>query len=788
MADKIGSMAIYLGAVTDQLDRDLKKGARMVDEFGVRASRVGRSNPADFAVRVDSGKAAAALKDTEGRIRNLDRTARESSGSIRGSMAGVWTIARGNLLAEGVKSLAGGVWDTVKGSIQLAGEFEKTGVAFEVMLGSADKAKGMIEDLKDFAAESPLTLSQVTDHAKKLLASGTSQGQVVPTIRALSDVSVGDPEILGRMVYAYGQVRAAGRLYGTELRQFTETGVPLIKALADALKVPEDRIKSMVEEGRIGFPDLQKAIKGLTDEGGKYAGMTEKYSRTFAGQMDRLGDAWQTVKREFGTAMIEEFGLKEAAGDVGRFTERIKMLINDARPLLKFVGDLGKGLAQVAAEGLRVAQIVGTASVEIFSSRFPETLKNVRDGVGELQNFKINPATVARFGVSLAEGIASAIETVRPYWRSFVDDFVVPIRDILADIPRFLAKVDLSWKTANTIALKGPGEAIASLAARAKMDAQEDRAKRDAKHYNLPLAQAYDIGTYQDIGTKFAAERDAAKEKANDARERIRWQTNTPERERELLDIATRFEAEAANLSTAIANSQAKLAELVKFGQQSKPAEQSWKTMLEKLTLKLERQDEWDKIQAGARKAYGDVGDKGQTSLSKLAMTPYFQGTKEAARELLGVVSARGASALFGAEPLRADKVDVPARVSELGVDLMKKLADPVAKFSQDLGDLQLLRDNKRIGEREYSLAAADLVKGLGDHAGVGQQHLPSAVEFGSQQLANMVASATGGQGPTTVEGLLAAIKDINAQQLEAAKAIAAGIAQSPVPVTLPTR
>ena len=116
-----------------------------------------------------------------------------------------------------------------KESLFLADKLEQVSISFEVLTGSAEKSQKLLMDLRQLAKESPtLELLSIRDTAKQLIAFGIDSESVVGTIKMLGDVSAATGVDISRIGYAYGQVRSAGRLYGTELRQFTEAGVPLL--------------------------------------------------------------------------------------------------------------------------------------------------------------------------------------------------------------------------------------------------------------------------------------------------------------------------------------------------------------------------------------------------------------------------------------------------------------------------------------------------------------------------------------------------------------------------------
>jgi len=233
-------------------------------------------------------------------------------GSNFSTMAGAFTV--GGLAVNAVTAAFNGVVDAGKNVLKGATDFEQSRVAFETMLGSADKAKKMLKEVSDFAAKTPFELPEVVTGAKQLLAYNIEADKIIPTFKALGNIAAGvGKDKLPQLILAFGQVKAATKLTGQELRQFTEAGVPLLSTLATQMGKTEEEIKKMVETGKIGFPDVEKALFGMSQEGGKFAGLMEKQSLTLGGVMSNLSDNFGRIGREIvgisDTGDIKEGGI-----------------------------------------------------------------------------------------------------------------------------------------------------------------------------------------------------------------------------------------------------------------------------------------------------------------------------------------------------------------------------------------------------------------------------------------------------------------------------------------------
>lgn len=180
------------------------------------------------------------------------------------------------------------------------GQFQQLEVAFNTMLGSADKADALMAQLVRTAAITPFDLEGVAQGAKQLLAYGMEAEKVNETLIRLGDIAAGLSMPLNDLVYLYGTTMAQGRLYTQDLNQFTGRGIPMIQELAKVFGVAESKVKDLVEAGRVGFPEVQKVIENLTGEGSKFGGLMEEQSKTISGQIRNIKDDIASMFNDMG--------------------------------------------------------------------------------------------------------------------------------------------------------------------------------------------------------------------------------------------------------------------------------------------------------------------------------------------------------------------------------------------------------------------------------------------------------------------------------------------------------
>ena len=249
-----------------------------------------------------------------------------------------------------------GLSDLALQSVRVAASFENTRVSFETMLGSGQKATELLSQLVREAAVTPFELKDLTEIGQRLLAMGIAADQLVPTIRVLGDIGAGvGTEKLPQLTLALGQVRAAGKLTGNELRQFTEAGVPLLEALAEKGGKSVKILAKEVTDGKIGFDEVNAALAGLTEQGGKFFGLMNKQSQTLTGLTSTLKDDFNSLLRSVGEGINE--GLKEAVKSADGFVKTLdpEKLRGFGRAIGEIIGFLAKFIGLIVPLGAGIA-------------------------------------------------------------------------------------------------------------------------------------------------------------------------------------------------------------------------------------------------------------------------------------------------------------------------------------------------------------------------------------------------------------------------------------------------
>lgn len=190
--------------------------------------------------------------------------------------------------------------EVVSNVATIRGQFQQLEVAFKTMLGNEKESDSLIRQLVKTAATTPFDLMGVANGAKQLLAYGENVENVNDDLIRLGNIAAGLSQPLGELVYLYGTTMTQGRLYTQDFNQFTGRGIPMVKELAKQFNVAESEVKGLVEAGRVGFPEVQKVIQSLTNEGGKFYNLMEEQSKTITGQISNIGDSFDMMFNNLG--------------------------------------------------------------------------------------------------------------------------------------------------------------------------------------------------------------------------------------------------------------------------------------------------------------------------------------------------------------------------------------------------------------------------------------------------------------------------------------------------------
>ena len=200
--------------------------------------------------------------------------------------------------------------NTVQGFVEqiaaVRGQFELSQRSLESILQNKPKADEIFNKTIELAVKSPFRIKDLVDYTRQLSAYRIESDKLYDTTKRLADVSAGLGVDMGRLILAYGQVKAAAYLRGSEVRQFTEAGVNMYGELQQYFKEVKGeayttaQIVDMISKRKVTFEDVEAIFQRMTDKGGMFYNMQEIQAETLQGKISNLKDAFDVMLNNIG--------------------------------------------------------------------------------------------------------------------------------------------------------------------------------------------------------------------------------------------------------------------------------------------------------------------------------------------------------------------------------------------------------------------------------------------------------------------------------------------------------
>ena len=201
---------------------------------------------------------------------------------------------------------------------EVTAQFELQRISLGAIIQDQQKANQIFAEIKSFALTSPLKILDLTKYAKQVAAYGFAADRVFDVTKRLADISVGLGVDMGRLTLAVSQIKAATVLKASELRQLTETGLPMLDLLSKKLTETQGKLVSaadvmdLISKRAISYEMVEEILYDLTDAGGMFYNMQVKQSQTLFGMWSKLGDAAAIMYDQIGNTSSINAGMKLA--------------------------------------------------------------------------------------------------------------------------------------------------------------------------------------------------------------------------------------------------------------------------------------------------------------------------------------------------------------------------------------------------------------------------------------------------------------------------------------------
>ena len=300
-------------------------------------------------------------------------------------------------MTAGMAALAAGfsARELVSNIVRTRGEMQQLEVAFTTMLQSGERASALLVDAVEFAAHTPFDLQGVAGGIRQLLAYGTAAEDAIDTVEMLGNVSAGLSVPLNDMIYLYGTLRAQGRAFTVDIRQFAGRGVPIYEELAKVLGVTRQELTGLISEGKVGFPEVEQAFRNMTSEGGMFYNLMREQSKTITGQISNLQDGISQMFNSIG---------EQSEGVITSAISGLSWMVEHYRELAQVLGVVvaayGSYRAALIAVNAIQAITVSAKNISAFIS-LARGITTAKDAMALLNlTFRANPVGLVVSGIT----------------------------------------------------------------------------------------------------------------------------------------------------------------------------------------------------------------------------------------------------------------------------------------------------------------------------------------------------------------------------------------------------
>lgn len=418
---------------------------------------------------------------------------------------------------------------------EVRGQFELSQRSLEAILQNKPKADEIFNKTVELAIKSPFRIKDLVDYTRQLSAYRIESNKLYDTTKRLADVSAGLGVDMGRLILAYGQVKAAAYLRGSEVRQFTEAGVNMYGELQNYFKEVKGeayttaQIVDMISKRMVTFQDVEAVFQRMTDKGGMFYNMQEIQANTLSGMIQKMHDAFDVMLNDIGKS--NEGVFKGSIQFATNLLNHWEAIANVAKALLSIVVAI-KVNSMFMQSNLGKAFILNAAMVGRWRA-FLDLIKSAPTALGKMR------AAISAVGDSLKAALGGAafyavFQTIMNYidaWNQF-DDTIRKARestiDTLGKISELSAKYgelsNVKYKAQNNIddskAINEKRKALNKLIEQANRDGLE--IKIDITGLNEPQLDK-EFETLKKRYTDFAFELEAIKERAAQSDKKGWW-------------------------------------------------------------------------------------------------------------------------------------------------------------------------------------------------------------------------------------------------------------------------
>ena len=232
----------------------------------------------NIVARIDTEKLRSDASESQGILHSIGRTAQQEGDNIDAAFRKVGMTIAGVFTAQKALEFGRSIIDVRK-------EIEGFEISFRTLLGNKEKADALFSQIRDFAVKTPWQLKDLSSAAQTLLSFNIEEAEIMPMLRAIGDISMGDTQKLQSLTLAFAQMSSTGKLMGQDLLQMINAGFNPLSVISEKTGKSIGVLKDEMSKGAISAEMVKQAFIDATAEGGKFHGMLEQQSQGIAGSI-----------------------------------------------------------------------------------------------------------------------------------------------------------------------------------------------------------------------------------------------------------------------------------------------------------------------------------------------------------------------------------------------------------------------------------------------------------------------------------------------------------------------
>lgn len=617
-------------------------------------------------VTLDTSQLDKDVQRATGKFRQISQSAQQESNRMRDALLGVGK-------AIGIAFSAQQAIAFVKQVVNVRSEIQALEVSFRTLLGSQQASAELMRQMKEFAAATPLQLGALAKGAQTMLGFNLDPNEIMPMLKAIGDISMGDAQKFQALTLAYSQMRSVGKLMGQDLLQMINAGFSPLAVMAEKTGKSIGELKEEMSKGAISADMVKQAFIDATSEGGQFYGMLSGQGDTVKGALAQLSGAI--------TDMFNGIG-EQSEGLIKGSVKSVQWLIENYETLGKVLAGIiatygtykAVMMTVVALERLQVQLALAKMEGMTKQAALLDILKAKQLALNKAITSVVNPYTLLAMAIvgvtygiyKLATAETEAEKAQRKHNEAIeqgkkeIDDYKQAVGEYLE-----IVRDDTATQRQRYEAY----EKLAQLMPQLKGKSVEEISQMDTKELDKLLNTNTDLIHLQQL----KKEAKAAQAEVNKLRAVVEAYDNAPWRKGGDLEV------EKARKKLVIAEQTLRTAEqeLAVYEEQQRQAEWEAKTQEEKVAILNDQLTALERQQS----AYTDMLPP---LARQLAMQGNVKGALDECRNVMGFFGADIEQAVYQTARLAGKIGDVQGQLGKL------QTADTGKNYQQDLAERYL--------------------------------------------------------------------------------------------------